>query len=112
MAKTFRVELSMREAPGEAQARAEAALNAPARAVALRLTQRGAGELAYRPRIGFPFLVNLWHHLNREQMTVTFEPDTNGGTHVTISGAVAGGNHAAAADPDHWSEALGASPVA
>ncbi len=71
MAKTLRVELSMREAPGEAQAQAEAALKAPARAVALRQTQRGAGELAYRPRIDFPFLVNLWHHLNREQMTVT-----------------------------------------
>jgi hypothetical protein len=112
MAKTFRVELSMREAPAEAQARAATALNQPARAVGLRLKNRGAGELAYRPRVGFPFMVNLWHHLNREQMTVRFEPGTSGGTRVTISGAVTGGNHAAAADPEHWSEGLGASPLA
>ena len=112
MAKTFRVELSMQEAPVEAQARAATALKQPARAVGLRLKTRGPEELDYRPRIGFPFLVNLWHHLNREQMSVRFEPGAGGGTRVTISGAVAGGNHAAAAEPEHWSEALGASPVA
>jgi len=56
-------------------------------------------------------LVNLWHHLNREQMTVTFEPGARDGTRVTISGAVGGGNHRAAADPEHWLEALSASPV-
>ena len=112
MAKTFRVELSAREEPAEVQARAATALKDPARAVGLRLKNRGAGELAYRPLIGFPFLVNLWHHLNREQMTIRFEPSASGGTRVTINGAVAGGNHAAAADPEHWSEALRASPVA
>jgi hypothetical protein len=111
MAKTFSVELSMREAPSEAQARAVTALNEPARAVGLRLKNQGTGELAYRPRVGFPFVVNLWHHLNREQMTVRFEPGASDGTRVTISGAVAGGNHAAAADSEHWSEALGASRV-
>ncbi|HME03349.1 MAG TPA: hypothetical protein VKG38_10015 [Solirubrobacteraceae bacterium] len=111
MAKTFRVELSMREAPADAQARAATALKDPARAVGLRLRSRDAGELAYRAPVGFPFLVNLWHHLNREQMTVRFEPGAGGGTQVTISGAVSGGNQGAAADPEHWLEALGASPV-
>jgi len=48
----------------------------------------------------------LWHNLNREHMTVRFE-QANDGTRVTISGAVARGNHALAADPEHWSEALG-----
>jgi hypothetical protein len=62
MARTFRVELSMREAPADAQARAATALKDPARAVGLRLKNRGARELAYR-------------------------------------------------DPEHWLEALGASPV-
>ena len=54
----------------------------------------------------------LWHNLNREQMTVRFDPGPAGGTRVNISGAVARGNHALAADPEHWSEALGASPAA
>jgi hypothetical protein len=111
MAKTFRVELLMREIPADAQARAATALKDPARAVGLRLKTRSAGELAYGPPIGFPFLVNLWHHLNREHMTVRFEPGAGGGTRVTISGAVAGGNQKASADPEHWLEALGASPV-
>jgi hypothetical protein len=108
MAK-FNVELSMREAPAEAQARAATALTDPARTVGLRLTKRGAGELGYRPRVQFPFLIMLWHNLNREQMTVTFEPGATGGTRVTISGAVARRSHALAADPEHWSETLGAS---
>ena len=42
-------------------------------------------------------------------MTVKFEDGPEGGTHVTISGKVAGGNHILAEDPEHWSEALGAS---
>jgi hypothetical protein len=112
MANAFNVELSMREAPSEAQARAATALTEPARAIGLRLTKRGAGELGYRPRVQFPFVIMLWHNLNREQMTVKFEPSATGGTRVTISGAVAGGSHALAADPEHWSEALGASPPA
>ncbi|MGO8904073.1 MAG: hypothetical protein ACLQMH_00440 [Solirubrobacteraceae bacterium] len=108
MAKAFSVELSLREAPSEAQARATTALKQPAAAIGLRLKNQGAGELAYRPRVGFPFLVNLWHHLNREQMTVKFEPGATGGTRVMISGAVAGGRRALAANREHWSEALGA----
>ena len=112
MASKFKVELSMHEAPAEAQARAATALNEPARVVGLRLTRRGAGELAYRPRVQFPFLIMLWHNLNGEQMTVRFEPGATGGTRVTISGAVARANHAVAADPEHWSESIGASPAA
>ena len=100
----------MREAPAEAQARAVSALTDPARAVGLRLTKRGPGELTYRPRVQFPFLLMLWHNLSGERMTVRFDPGSAGGTRVTISGAVARANHAAAADPEHWSEALGASP--
>jgi hypothetical protein len=111
MANKFNVELSMREAPAEAQARAATALTDPARTVGLRLTKRGAGELGYRPRVQFPFLIMLWHNLNREQMTVTFEPGTTGGTRVAIRGAVARRSHALATDPEHWSETLGASPA-
>jgi hypothetical protein len=48
----------------------------------------------------------LWHNLNREQMTVAFEPDNATGTRVTITGAVASRNHPLAVDPDHWTEAL------
>jgi hypothetical protein len=51
MAIPFDVQLSMSEAPSEAQARAADALVDPARAVGLRLTKRGAGELGYRPRV-------------------------------------------------------------
>ena len=109
MASPFSVELSMSEPPAEAQARAANSLNDAARAVGLRLTKRGAGELAYRPRVQFPFLIMLWHNLNRERMTVTFMPGDTGGTRVTISGAVARANHALAADSGHWSEALGGS---
>jgi hypothetical protein len=59
MASTFNIELSMREAPAEAQARAATVLSEPARAVGLRLTKRGAGELHYKPHVQFPFLVML-----------------------------------------------------
>ena len=79
MASTFNVELSMREAPSEAQARAATALTEPARAVGLRLTKRGAGELGYKPRVQFPFLVMLYHNLSGEQMSVKFEPGSEGG---------------------------------
>jgi hypothetical protein len=106
MANKFNVELSMREAPAEAQARAATALTDPARIVGLRLTKRGARELDYRPRVQFPFLIMLWHNLNREQMTVKFDPIGAGGTRVKISGAVARGKYALAADPEHWTEAL------
>lgn len=112
MASTFKIELSMREAPAEARARAATALTEPARAVGLRLTKRGASELGYKPRVQFPFLIMLYHNLNGEQMTVKFEPGGAGGTDVTISGKVAGGNHGLAADPEHWSEALGGSTSA
>jgi hypothetical protein len=109
MPSAFNVELSMREPPDEAQARAATALVEPARAVGLRLTKRGAGELGYTPRVQFPFLVMLYHKLSGEQMTVKFEPGAEGGTSVTIRGKVAGSNHMLAEDPEHWSEALAAS---
>jgi len=105
----FNVELSMREAPAEAQARAATALVEPARAVGLRLSKRGAGELGYTPRVQFPFLVMLYHKLSGEQMTVKFEEGPEGRTRVSISGKVAGTNHMLAEDPEHWSEALGGS---
>lgn len=109
MPNAFNVELSMREAPAEAQARATTALVEPARAVGLRLTKRGAGELGYTPRVQFPFLVMLYHKLSGERMTVQFEPEAKGGTRVMISGKVSGSNHMLAEDPEHWSEALGSS---
>lgn len=112
MASPFSVELSMSEPPAEAQAQAANDLTDAARAVGLRLTKRGAGELVYRPRVQFPFVIMLWHNLNREHMTVRFEPGEAGGTCVVISGAVARSNHALAADSEHWSEALGGSTPA
>jgi hypothetical protein len=109
MPSAFNVELSMREAPAEAQARAATALVEPARAVGFRLTKRGAGELGYTPRVQWPFLVMLYHKLSGEQMTVRFEDGPEGRTRVRISGKVARGNRILAEDPEHWSEALGAS---
>ena len=109
MPSAFNVELSMREAPAEAQARATTALVDPARAVGLRLTKRGAGELGYTPRVQFPFLIMLYHKLSGERMTVKFEPGAQGGTRVMLSGKVASSNHMLAEDPEHWSEALGSS---
>jgi hypothetical protein len=108
MPSAFNLEFSMREAPAEAQSRAAAALVEPARLVGLRLTKRGAGELGYTPRVQWPFVVMLYHKLSGEQMTVKFEPGTDGGTRITISGKVSGSNHMLAEDPEHWSEALGA----
>jgi hypothetical protein len=112
MAKTFTVELSMSEDPAEAQARAASALDKPARALGLRLKQRRERELSYGPPVTFPFLVNLWRHLDRQRMTVSFDPGPSGGTRVRISGAVAGGKRGLATNTEHWSEALGASPTA
>jgi hypothetical protein len=112
MPNAFNVELWMREAPSEAQARASAALAEPARAVGLRLTKRDAGTLGYTPRVQWPFLVMLYHRLSGEQMTVRFDPGADGGTRVTISGRVARDNHLIAEDPEHWSDALGASTAA
>lgn len=109
MPNAFSVELSMRESPAEAQARAATALVDPARAVGLRLTKRSAGELDFAPRVQWPFLVMLYHKLSGERMTVKFEPGAAGGTHVTLSGRVSGSNHILAEDTEHWSEALGAS---
>jgi hypothetical protein len=112
MAQKFELELSMREDPAEAQARAADALEDPARAVGLRLTKRGAAALVYKTRVKFPFLVRLYHNLSGERMTAKFDPGPDGGTRVTLTGAVAGANHALASDPEHWSEALGATPDA
>ena len=107
MASPFTVELSTPEPPAEAQARAASDLTEPARIVGLRLTKRAPGELQYKPRVQWPFLVMLWRNITGEKMTVKFEPGESGGTRVTISGAVARGKHPLAADAEHWSEALG-----
>jgi hypothetical protein len=112
MASPFNVEFEMREPPAEAQSRAAEALADAARAVGLRLTKRGAGELGYKPRVQFPFLLMFWHTVNGERMTVKFEPGGDGGTRVTISGAVARNVHGTASDPEHWAEALGGSTPA
>jgi hypothetical protein len=110
MAVPFDVELSLSEAPSEVQARAAEALADPARRVGLRLTKRDAGAFTYRPRVQFPLALMLWRTLTGERMTVRFEPGGEGGTQVKISGAVGRGRQPLAADPEHWSEALGASP--
>jgi hypothetical protein len=107
MASPFNVEFSVTGPPEDAQARAVEALEQPARAVGLRLTKRGPGQLDYRPRVQFPFLLMLWHNVNGEKMTVRFEPGDGGGTRVSISGAVARGSHPVASDAEHWSEGLG-----
>jgi hypothetical protein len=112
MAQHFELELSMREDPAEAQARAASALEDPAKAVGLRLTKRGAAELGYKTSVKFPFLLRLYHNLNGERMTVTFQAGPDGGTRVTLTGAVARANHALASDPEHWSDALGGTPGA
>jgi hypothetical protein len=57
--------------------------------------------------VEFPFLIMLWHNINGEKMTVTFQPGESGGTRALLSGAVARGKHPLASDPDHWTEALG-----
>jgi hypothetical protein len=106
MASAFNIELSMSESPAEAQARAADALTEPASAIGLRLTERGAGELKYRPLVRWPFLIVLWRNLNGEKMTVKLEQADGGGTHVTISGAVARSKQPLAADPEHWTYAL------
>jgi hypothetical protein len=108
MAQAFSVELTMTESPSEALARAVDVLVDPARVVGLRLTKRDKQELHYKPRVQFPFLIMLWHNLNGERMTVSFEPADGGGTRVGIKGAVASASHTVASDPEHWSEALGA----
>lgn len=110
MAKSFSVELSTRDAPAEAQARASSALADPAKAVGLRLTSSEPGQLSYRPRVQFPFLLMLWHMLSGERMTVQFEPAPDGGSRVSIGGTVAAGCEPLAADPEHWSAPLGATP--
>jgi hypothetical protein len=107
MASTFNVEFSVPDAPAEAQSRTAEAFAEPALAVGLRLTKRGAGELRYGPRVQWPFLIVLWRNLNGEKMSVTFQPGDAGGTRVTIRGAVARSRHSLAADPEHWTGALG-----
>jgi hypothetical protein len=107
MASTFNVEFSIQDAPAEAQTRAAEAFTEPALAVGLRMTKRVAGELQYRPQVQWPFLIVLWRNLNGEKMSVSFQPGEAGGTHVTISGRVARSKHSLAADPEHWTGALG-----
>ncbi len=106
MASAFNTELSVRESPAEAQARAADSFTEPASAVGLRLTGRGPGELKYRPLVQWPFLIVLWRNLRGERMTVKFESADSGGTHVSIRGAVARSKQALAADPGHWTDAL------
>jgi hypothetical protein len=112
MAKSFSVEISMNEEPAQAQALAASKLSDAARRVGLRLAAQSPGELCYRPRVQWPFLVMLWHRLNGEGMTVTFADRPDGGSRVRISGAVSGASVELASDPEHWSEALGAAPPA
>ena len=107
MPSKFTVEVSMRDAPAEAQARAASALSQPARALGLRLRSRDGGQLAYGPRVQWPFLLMLYRRLSGERMDVRFEADAGGGSRVTISGAVAKSKQPLAADPDYWTEALG-----
>jgi hypothetical protein len=112
MASPFDVELAIDQRPEEAQARAAVAWTEPARLVGLRLTKRMAGELQYRPRVQFPFVLMGWHYLNGERMTARFNPGGSGGTRISIAGAVASSKHLLAADPEHWTEALeGATPA-
>jgi hypothetical protein len=112
MAKSFNVEISMNEEPAQAQALAASKLSDAARRVGLRLAGQSPGELCYRPRVQFPFLLMLWHTVNGEGMTVTFADRPDGGTRVLISGAVSGGSLELASDPEAWSEALGVTPPA
>ena len=111
MASAFNSELSMSESPAEAQARAADAFTEPASAVGLRLTERGPGELKYRPLVQWPFLIVLWRNLNGEKMTVKFEPADGGGTRVRIDGAVGRAKQPLAADPGHWTVALDGSAM-
>lgn len=111
MASTFNIELSMRESPSEAPTRAADAFAEPASAIGLRLTERGPGELKYRPIVQWPFLVVLWRNLNGERMSVKFEDVHGGGTRVTINGAVARSKHPLATDPQHWTDALDGSAM-
>jgi hypothetical protein len=101
----------MSESPAQAQARAADAFTESASAIGLRLTERGPGELKYRPLVQWPFLIVLWRNLNGEKMTVKFEPADSGGTRVTISGAVARAKQSLAADPRHWTNALDGSAI-
>jgi len=111
MASAFNIELSMSESPAEAQASAADALTEPASAIELHLTERGPGELKYRPLVQWPFLIVLWRNLNREKMAVKFEPADGGGTHVTIDGAVARAKQPLAADPGQWTDSLDGSAI-
>ena len=111
MASTFNIELSMSESPAEAQDRAADAFTEPASAIGLRLTERGPGELKYRPLVQWPFLIMLWRNLNGEKMTVKFEPADGDRTRVTVNGAVARGKHRLATDLGHWTDALNGSAV-
>jgi hypothetical protein len=72
MASPFDVHLQTPESVPEARANAVAALAEPARVIGLRLTKQASGELRYRPRVQFPFLIMGWHYLNGERMTVRF----------------------------------------
>jgi hypothetical protein len=107
---TFSVELSMHEAPADAQERAATALVEPARAVGFKLSKRGDHELDYKPRPKYPLNLTLWQR--GEKMTVKFEPAVDGGTRVMISGAVVRSKQAKASDPQHWSQALAGSEPA
>jgi hypothetical protein len=53
--------------------------------------------------------LNLTLGQRGEKMTVKFEPAVEGGTRVTISGAVVKSKQAKASDPRHWSQALAGS---
>jgi hypothetical protein len=46
---------------------------------------------------------------HRGRRSLKFEPEDGGGTHVTISGAVARAKQPLAADPRHWTDALNGS---
>lgn len=111
MASAFNIQLSMSESPAEAPARVADAFTEPASAIGLRLTERGPGELKYRPLVQWPFVVVLWRNLNGERMTVKFKPADGGGTRVTIDGAVARSKHPLATDPEHWTDALNGSAM-
>ncbi len=120
MAQTLSYEFSTKGTPEEAQARLQSVLTDRLRRPSggggahnlhreMRLSSHNATSLTYKPKLVAPLpistLVWLGRVLRAEKINVTFAPNGDAGTRITVAGKVGRGGEAVA-DREFWTEAL------
>ena len=108
MARSFSHDLSVSGSPSDVQARLRGVMiERLRRSAKMRLAGEQPSSLTFRPRWSWPVLLAIYRMVSGEAVNVSFSAG-EGGTHVAVSGKVAG-NAEAVADREFWSEIVGTS---